>query len=78
MNDAWREDALCRQTDPALFHPEPGGTTTPAKRTCMACTVRRECLDYAIDTGQHWGIWGGVSQNELRRLVRVARAEVAA
>ncbi|WP_435597109.1 WhiB family transcriptional regulator [Streptomyces anulatus] len=76
-NDAWREDALCRQTDPELFHPEVGGTAVPAKQTCMACPVRPDCLDYAIDTRQQWGIWGGVGQKELRRLIRARQAEAA-
>ncbi|MFJ2110554.1 WhiB family transcriptional regulator [Streptomyces sp. NPDC087850] len=66
----WRADALCAQTDPELFYPEPGGSHAVAKRVCMACPVRRECLNYAIDSGQTWGIWGGLSQEGLRRLVR--------
>ncbi|WP_078878724.1 WhiB family transcriptional regulator [Streptomyces sp. NRRL B-24720] len=77
MSERWREDALCRQTDPNLFHPAPGCSPAPAKRTCMACPVRPECLDYALDTRQHWGVWGGLDQNELRRLNRARRAQAA-
>jgi len=78
MNDeAWREDALCRQTDPEIFHPEVGGTAAPAKRTCMACEVRPECLEYAVASGQRFGIWGGVGQQELRRLVQARHGEAA-
>lgn len=72
--NAWREDALCRQTDPELFHPEVGGTSTLATRTCAACPVRSECLEYALATEQYWGIWGGLTQDELRRRIRIQRA----
>lgn len=78
MNEPWREDALCQQTDPELFHPEPGGNTQPAKQTCMACIVRSQCLDYALRTEQFWGIWGGLDQTELRRRIRVRRMGAAA
>lgn len=78
MKGTWREDALCRQVDPDLFMPEVGGSTTEARRTCMACEVRRQCLDYAVDTAQHWGVWGGLGQQELRRLIRARRAETEA
>jgi WhiB family redox-sensing transcriptional regulator len=77
LNDTWREDALCRQTDPELYFPERGGNTRDAKETCMACEVRTQCLDFALDTGQNHGIWGGVSERELRRLARARRAEAA-
>lgn len=73
-HDTWREDALCRQTDPELFMPDKGGTTAPAKRICLACPVRRACLDYAVDSRQRWGIWGGVGQKELRRLINARTA----
>lgn len=75
--NAWREDALCRQTDPELFHPEAGANAADARHTCMACPVRQECLEFALDTEQFWGIWGGLSQNELRRRVRIRRAAAA-
>lgn len=51
-NDTWREDALCRQTDPELYFPERGGSTRDAKDTCMSCEVRTECLDFALATDQ--------------------------
>lgn len=76
-NDTWREDALCRQTDPELYFPERGGSTRDAKDTCMSCEVRTECLDFALATDQRHGIWGGVSERELRRLARARRAEAA-
>ncbi|WP_405699139.1 WhiB family transcriptional regulator [Streptomyces sp. NBC_01383] len=79
MNDTtWKGDALCAQTDPEVHFPEAGGTSRNAKRTCMACPVRPNCLDYAVDTEQYWGVWGGLGQDELRRLIRARRAETTA
>ncbi|MEU8623244.1 WhiB family transcriptional regulator [Streptomyces sp. NPDC048669] len=75
MGTAWRDDALCQQTDPELFMPEVGGSASDAKRTCMACEVRRQCLDYAVAAGEQRGVWGGLGQPELRRLIRARRAE---
>lgn len=66
----WREDALCAQTDPEVFHPEPGHSVRAAKRVCMACEVRTECLDYALGAGEHGGVWGGLSDRERRALQR--------
>lgn len=72
---SWRADALCAQTDPEAHYPEAGGTSTAAKRTCMACPVRAACLEHAIEAGEEYGVWGGVGQQELRRLIRARRAQ---
>lgn len=76
-NDSWQESALCGQTDPDAFHPQPGGTSRPAKKICSRCEVRTECLEYAISTGQRFGIWGGVSEKELRRFVQARQGATA-
>ncbi|MDO5633868.1 MAG: WhiB family transcriptional regulator [Micrococcus sp.] len=64
----WQVDALCAQTDPEAFFPEKGGSTRDAKKICSACTVRSECLDYAMANDERFGIWGGLSERERRRL----------
>jgi hypothetical protein len=64
---AWQLDALCPQTDPELFFPEKGGSTAEAKAVCNACPVKSQCLDYALETAQRFGIWGGMSERERRR-----------
>lgn len=64
----WQDRALCAQTDPEAFHPEKGGSTREAKKVCMSCDVRSECLEYALSNGEHFGIWGGLSERERRRL----------
>ncbi|MFG2001642.1 WhiB family transcriptional regulator [Spirillospora sp. NPDC048911] len=73
----WTELALCAQTDPDSFFPEQGGDTRPAKKVCMACEVRTQCLDYALDNDERFGIWGGLSERQRRKLRR-ASTEVAA
>lgn len=64
----WVDQALCAQTDPEAFFPEKGGSTRDAKATCRGCTVRAECLEEALATGQRFGIWGGLSERERRHL----------
>ncbi|MDH2455522.1 WhiB family transcriptional regulator [Corynebacterium bovis] len=64
----WQEQALCAQTDPEAFFPEKGGSTREAKRICQACGVRDECLEYALANDERFGIWGGLSERERRRL----------
>lgn len=70
---AWQTDALCAQTDPEAFFPEKGGSTRDAKRVCEACPVSGECLDYAMSNDEKFGIWGGLSERERRRLRRRGR-----
>lgn len=69
---AWMADAKCLDADPEAFFPEKGGSTREAKRVCAACPVRQECLEYALDNDERFGIWGGLSERERRRLKRLA------
>lgn len=69
---AWQADALCAQTDPEAFFPEKGGSTRDAKRICTSCDVRGECLEYALNNDERFGIWGGLSERERRKLKRRA------
>ncbi len=66
----WQERALCAQTDPEAFFPEKGGSTREAKRICTTCAVRSDCLEYALAHDERFGIWGGLSERERRRLKR--------
>jgi WhiB family redox-sensing transcriptional regulator len=75
----WRRDALCRDTDPELFFPV--GVTGQAllqidraKQVCGECTVQHDCLQYALETNQDAGIWGGTSEEERRAMRRLAHA----
>ena len=74
---SWQERALCAQTDPAAFFPEKGGSTREAKKVCTGCEVRAECLEYALAHDERFGIWGGLSERERRRL-RLQRRDAIA
>lgn len=65
---AWQSDSLCAQTDPEAFFPEKGGSTRDAKKICAACEVRAQCLEYALENDERFGIWGGLSERERRKL----------
>ena len=71
----WRNDAICRDTDPDLFFPI--GTTGQAllqidraKQVCDECPVKVKCLEFALETNQDSGIWGGTSEEERRDIRR--------
>jgi WhiB family redox-sensing transcriptional regulator len=71
----WRERALCRGYDPEIWFPV--GTSGPAllqiaeaKSVCRRCPVTPECLTWALESGQDDGVWGGMSEDERRRLKR--------
>jgi WhiB family redox-sensing transcriptional regulator len=71
----WLQRANCTGVDPELFFPQRGTSTREAKEVCRGCLVQAECLDYAIANGEKFGIWGGLSERERRR---VRRARLAA
>ncbi|MFI8091117.1 WhiB family transcriptional regulator [Streptomyces sp. NPDC086080] len=73
--DHWRSGAACRTEDPELFFPI--GTSGPAltqteqaKAVCRRCPVQEQCLQWALETGQSIGVWGGTSETERRALKR--------
>ncbi len=79
----WRDKAACLTVDPELFFPV--GNTGPAldqiekaKQVCAQCPVVENCLQYAIESNQDSGVWGGLSEDERRALKRrAARARRA-
>jgi WhiB family redox-sensing transcriptional regulator len=71
-DQGWQERALCAETDPEAFFPEKGGSTREAKKICTGCEVRADCLEYALGNDERFGIWGGLSERERRRLRRRA------
>lgn len=64
----WQELGACRGVDTAIFFPGQGESVAEAKAICASCIVRTECADYALSTGQRFGIWGGTSERDRRRL----------
>jgi len=77
-DSAWRDAAACTATDPELFFPI--GTSGPALaqaaealQICRGCPARHACLEWAIQTGADFGIWGGLSEDERRAIQRRRR-----
>lgn len=69
----WRSDALCAQTDPEAFFPEKGESLREGRTICAVCTVRAECLTFALDNNIEYGLYGGTNPMQRRRL-RMAAA----
>ncbi|WP_327436117.1 WhiB family transcriptional regulator [Streptomyces sp. NBC_01201] len=67
---AWQVSALCAETGPDAFFPEQGVTARDARSVCMGCNVRTECLNYALDNNEQFGIWGGLTERERRHIRR--------
>ena len=65
-------NAHCARNRPGVLLPRKGGSTREAKRICSTCEVRRECLEFALENDERFGIWGGLSEPERRRLKRAA------
>jgi len=63
----WQNYANCLGADTDLFFPERGSSTRKAMAICGMCEVKIECLDFALDNGERFGIWGGLSERERRR-----------
>ncbi|WP_405461529.1 WhiB family transcriptional regulator [Streptomyces sp. NBC_00101] len=82
MTTDWRTHAACRTEDPDLFFPL--GNTGPAlvqtdeaKAVCRRCPVTETCLQWALDTNQDTGVWGGLAEDERRNLRRRTRRSAA-
>ena len=64
----WQTKARCTEVDPEIFFPERGGSSKAARAVCSQCEVRLQCLEYALNNKEQFGIWGGTSERERRRL----------
>lgn len=71
---SWQVRARCVEVDPEIFFPERGGSSRAARAVCNECAVRAECLRYALANREQFGIWGGTSERERRRLRRLSPA----
>lgn len=70
FDEDWHDQANCLGVDPDLFFPERGASTREAKEVCRGCVVRLDCLEFALQNGEKFGIWGGLSERERRRIRR--------
>lgn len=73
LREQWRLAAVCAQADPEVFFPEVGTPGKAAKLVCLSCPVREQCLQWALDHGEWYGIWGGTTAVERRQVKRQRR-----
>lgn len=66
----WQDLGLCKESDPEAFFPEKGGSTKQAKDVCKRCPVIEKCLQYALANDERFGIWGGKSETERRKILK--------
>ena len=76
LDMSWQKQASCLGAHPDLFFPERGASSREAKAVCQSCPVRQDCLDFALDAGEKFGIWGGLSERQ-RILIRRGMARRA-
>ena len=74
--EAWRANAACRGLSPQLMFTERAEGTAQAKALCATCPVKAECLEAGMN--EHFGIWGGLSEKQRKKLRNPVRAAVAA
>ncbi len=68
LDRGWQSEAACRGMGTEVFYTDRGESTKPPKDVCAGCPVRAACLEYALAAGEQFGVWGGLSENERRRL----------
>lgn len=68
--EPWMQEAICAQVDPEMFYPEQGGSAAEAKRICQGCPVRQVCLEFALRNGERFGVFGGVSERDRRKMLK--------
>jgi WhiB family transcriptional regulator, redox-sensing transcriptional regulator len=68
--DYWQERAACYGLDPEIFFPTTEEEAGLALSYCGACTVRDICLAWAVRNGERYGVWGGTTEQQRRRLIR--------
>ncbi|HEX6130359.1 MAG TPA: WhiB family transcriptional regulator [Actinomycetota bacterium] len=68
--DVWQERASCLGVDPDVFFPISEEEAGPALAFCGVCRIREECLAWALKNGERYGVWGGTTEQQRRRLQR--------
>jgi WhiB family redox-sensing transcriptional regulator len=74
----WRARAACRDLDTSLFFPDSEADAEPALAVCASCPVREMCLEFALSTRQHDGVWGGTTESDRKRIRRRRSASAPA
>lgn len=87
-SNSWTEEALCAKLDRAInesddprmeayridFHSRDPKMKAQAKKLCFSCPVRKDCLQFALNNTERFGIWGGVDELELRKVQAIDAA----
>lgn len=68
--EPWMSEGLCNYVDPEAWFPDKGGSTRDVKAFCRQCPVVDECLEYALVNAERYGVWGGTSERERRKLLK--------
>ncbi|HUD81709.1 MAG TPA: WhiB family transcriptional regulator [Patescibacteria group bacterium] len=70
LDISWKRRGACRGIDPDLFYPVKESDADDARQVCSGCPVREQCLEYALAANEKYGVWGGTSERERRRILR--------
>ncbi|WP_210115468.1 WhiB family transcriptional regulator [Mycobacterium sp. DL99] len=66
--EGWADEAPCKESDPEAWFPEKGGSAREAKAICGTCPVKAPCLQWALDRDERFGIYGGATERDRRRM----------
>ena len=78
LDQEWQERASCRSIPVEFFFPLVEHEADEAKAVCATCDVREPCLEFAIQAGEHFGVWGGLTPQERRSVISKRRARARA
>jgi len=67
--------ASCKGLDPNIFYPASGYDEEVAKAVCSGCWVQKDCLEYALETGEQFGVWGSTTEKDRRRILKRYRRQ---
>ncbi len=70
MDTSWMARGNCRYEPPSTFFPSDGVGVEAAKRLCETCSVKEQCLEYALENRIDHGVWGGTSERQRRRILK--------
>ena len=68
--DLWQDRAACFGIDPDVFFPDLRGRGRAGARVLRRCRIREECLAWALKNGERYGVWGGLTEQQRRRVQR--------
>ena len=66
--DGWQDRAACFGIEPNVFFPVSEEEAGPALTYCGICKIREECLAWALKNGERYGVWGGTTEQQRRRI----------